>query len=225
METVTYFIFLGSKITVDSDCSHKIEKHLLLGRKAMTNLNSILKSRDITFPTKVHLVKTMVFPVVMYGCESWIIKKAERWRIDVFELCCWRRLLRVPWTARRSNQSILKDISPEYSLEGLMLKLKLQYFGHLMRGADSLEKMLMLEKIEGRRRRREWQRMRWLDGVTNSVDREAWYAAVHGITEGQTQLKRLNNDSNRKRSPLRIIFSQGDLANNDSVVTGTLLHF
>ena len=225
METVTYFIFLGSKITVDSDCSHKIEKHLLLGRKAMTNLNSILKSRDITFPTKVHLVKTMVFPVVMYGCESWIIKKAERWRIDVFELCCWRRLLRVPWSARRSNQSILKEISPEYSLEGLMLKLKLQYFGHLMRGADSLEKMLMLEKIEGRRRRREWQRMRWLDGVTNSVDREAWYAAVHGITEGQTQLKRLNNDSNRKRSPLRIIFSQGDLANNDSVVTGTLLHF
>ena len=151
--------------------------------------------------------------------ESWAPKNWYFWNVVLGE-DSW-----VPWTAKRSNQSILKDISPEYSLEGLMLKLKLQYFGHLMRGADSLEKMLMLEKIEGRRRRREWQRMRWLDGVTNSVDREAWYAAVHGITEGQTQLKRLNNDSNRKRSPLRIIFSQGDLANNDSVVTGTLLHF
>ena len=155
METVADFIFLGSKITVDGDCSHEIKRCLLLGRKAMTNLDSILKSRDITLPTKVCLVKAMVFPVVMYGCESWTIKKAEHRRIDAFELWCWRKLLRVPWTARRSNQSI----SPEYSLEGLMLKLKLQYFGHLMRRADSLEKTLMLRKIEGRRRRGR-QRMR-----------------------------------------------------------------
>ena len=159
METVTDFIFLGSKITADGDCSHEIKRCLLLGKRAMTNLNSILKSRDITLPTKVHLVKAMVFPVVMYGCESWIIKKAEHWRIDAFELWCWRRLLRVPCTPGRSNQSILKEISPEYSLEGLMLKLKLQNFGHLMGRTDSLENTLMLGKTEGRRRRG-WQRMR-----------------------------------------------------------------
>ena len=153
METVTDFIFLGSKITADGDCSHEIKRCLLLGRKVMTNLDIIFKSRNITLPTKVHLVKAMVFPVVMYGCESWTVKKAERRRIDAFELWCWRRLLRVPWTARRSNQSILKQIIFEYSLKGLMLKLKLQYFGHLMRRADSLEKTLMLGKIEGRRRR------------------------------------------------------------------------
>ena len=147
------FIFLGSKITADGDCSHEIKRHLLLGRKVMANIESILKSRDITLATKVHLFKAMVFLVVVYGCESWTIKKAERQRIDAFELWCWRRLLRVPWTARRSNQSILKEINPGYSLEGLMLKLKLQYFGHLMRRVDSLEKILMLEKIEGRRRR------------------------------------------------------------------------
>ena len=148
METVTDFIFLGSKIIADGDCSHEIKRRLLLGRKAMTNLDSILKSRDITLPTKVHLVKAMVFPVVTYGYESWTIKKAECRRIDAFELWCWRRLLRAPWTARRSNQSILKEISPEYSLEGLMLKLKLQYFGHLMQLADSFDKTLMLGKIE-----------------------------------------------------------------------------
>ena len=147
------FIFLGSKITADGDCSHEIKRRLLLGRKVMTNLDSILKSRDITLPTKVHLVKAMVFPTVMYGCESWTVKKAECRRIDAFELWCWRRLLRVPWTAWRSNQSILKEISPEYSLEELMLKLKFQYFGHLMRRTDSFEKTLMLGKIEGRRRR------------------------------------------------------------------------
>ena len=155
----------GSKITADGDCSHEIKRRLLLGRNVMTNLDSILKSRDITLPTKVHLVKTMVFPVVMYGCESWIIKKAERGRIDAFALWCWKGRLRVTWTARRSNQSILKEISSEYSLEGLMLKLKLQYFGHLMRRTDSLEKTLMLGKTEGRRRG--WQRMRSLDGITN----------------------------------------------------------
>ena len=147
---VTDFIFLGSKVTAEDDCSHEIKRRLLLGRKVMTNLDSILKSRDITLLTKVHLVKAMVFPVVVYGCESWTIKKTEHQRIDTFELWCWRRLLRVPWTARRSNQSILKEVSPEYSLEGLMLKLKLQYFGHLMRRADSFEKTLMLGKIEGR---------------------------------------------------------------------------
>ena len=168
METVADFIFLGSKITVDGDCSHEIKRHLLLGRKVMTNLDCILKSRDITLPTKVHLVKAMVFPVVMYGCESWTIKKAECRRIYAFELWCWRRLLRVLWTARRSNQSILKEISPGCSLEGLM-KLKLQSSGHLMRRADSLEKTLMLGKIEDRRRRRR-QRMRWLDGITDSMD-------------------------------------------------------
>ena len=169
METVTDFIFGGSKITADGDWSHQIKRLLLLGRKVMTSLDSILKNRDITLPPKVHLVKAVVFPVVMYECESWTMKKAEHRRIDVFELCCWRRLLRVPWTARRSNQSILKEINPEYSLEGLMLKLKLQYFGHLMRRTDSLEKTLMLGKIEsGTRRGR--QRMRWLDGITSSMD-------------------------------------------------------
>ena len=161
-------IFLDSKITADGDCSHETKRCLLLGRKAMTNLDSILKSRDITLPTKVHLVKAMVFPAVMDGCESWTIKKAECQRIDAFELWCWRRLLRIPWTARRSKQSILKEISPEYSLEGLMLKLKLQYFGHLMQRTHSLEKTLMLEKINSRRRR--WQRMRWLNGITDVMD-------------------------------------------------------
>ena len=166
METVTDFILGGSKITADGDCSHKIKRHFLLGRKAMTNLDSILKSRDIILPRKVYLAKNMVFPVVMYGYESWTVKKAERRRIDAFELWCWRRLLRVRWTARRSNQSILKEINPEYSLEGLMLKLKLQYFGHLMRRTQSLEKTLMLGKTEGRRIRGR-QRMRWLDGITD----------------------------------------------------------
>ena len=153
VETVADFILGGSKITADGDCSHEIKRRLLLGRKVMTNIDSILKSRDVTLPTKVYQVKAMVFPVVMYGCESWTIKKAEHRRIDAFELWCWRRLLRVPWTARRSNQSILKEISPGCSLEGLMLKLKLQYFGHLMQRTDSFEKTLMLGKIEGRKRR------------------------------------------------------------------------
>ena len=169
LEPVSDFIFLGSRITAGGDCSQEIKRRLLLGRKVMTNLDSILKSRDITLPTKVYLVKAMVFLVVMYGCESWTVKKAECRRIDAFELWCWRRLLRVPWTARRSNQSILKEISPEHSLEGLMLKLKCQYFDHLMRRADSLEKTLMLGKNEGGRRRRR-QRMRWLDGITDSMD-------------------------------------------------------
>ena len=169
METGTDFIFLGSKITPDGDCSHKIKKHLLLERKAMTNLDSILKSRDITLPTRVHLVKAMVFPVVTYGCESWTTKKTEHQRIDPFELWCWRRLMRVPWTVRRSNQSILKEISPGCSLEGLMLKLKLYYFGHLMGRADSLEKTLMLGGIGGRRRTGR-QRMSWVNGITDLMD-------------------------------------------------------
>ena len=184
-ETVTDFILGGSKITADGDCSHEIKRRLLLGRKVMTNLDNILKSRDITLPTKVHLVKAMVFPVVIYGCESWTIKKAERQRIDAFELWCWRKLLRVPWTARRSNQSILKEVSPEYSLEGLRLKLKLQYFGHLMWGTDSFEKTLMLGKIESRRRRG-WQRMRWLDGITWLNWHE--FEQAPGDAEGQGSL-------------------------------------
>ena len=169
MDIVRDFIFLGSKITADGDCSHEIKRCSFIGRKAMKNLDSILKSRDNTLLTKVYIVKTMVFPVVMYRCENWTIKKAEHQRIDAFKLWCWRRLLRVPWTARRSNQSILKEISPEYSLEGLMLKLKLQYFGHMMQRADSLEKTLMLGKIEGRRRRGRWK-TRWLDGITDLMD-------------------------------------------------------
>ena len=168
VETVSDFIFLGSKITVDGDYSHEIKRRLLLGRKVMTNLDSVLKTRDITLPTKVRLVKAMVFPVVMYECESWTVKKAEHQRIDAFELWCWRRLSRVPWTARRSNQSILKETNPGCSLEGLMLRLKHQYFGHIMRRVDSLEKTLMLGGIGGRRRRGR-QRMRWLDGITDSM--------------------------------------------------------
>ena len=211
VETVSDFIFGGSKITADGDCSHEMKRHLLLGRKVITNLDSILKSRDITLPTEVHLVKAMVFPVVMYGWESWTVKKAEGRRIDAFEVWCWRRLLRVPWTARRSNQSILKEIGPGCSLEGMMLKLKLQYFGHLMWRVDSLEKTLMLAGIGGRGRRGR-QRVRWLDGITDLMDmslselrefvmdREAWCAVFHGVAKSWTWLSdwtELNNSTKK----------------------------
>ena len=201
MEVVTDFLFWGSKITADGDCSHEI-RWLLLGRKAMINLDSVLKSRDITLPTKVLILKAVVFPVITYSCDSWMVKKSECQRIDAFELWCWRRLLKVPWIARRSNKSTLRDINPEYSLEGLMLQLKLQYFGHLMQTDDSLEKSLVLGKIEGRRRG--CQSIRWLNSITDALsmnlgklqetvrDREAWHAAIHGVTKSWAWLTELN---------------------------------
>ena len=199
VEVVTDFLFMGSKITADGDCSHEIRRRLLLGKKVMTNLDSVLKSRDITLATEVHIIKAMVFPVVVYGCASWTVKKAEHQRIDAFELWCWRRLMKVLWTARRLNQSTLREINLEYLLERLMLKLKLRCFGHLVQTADSLEKSLVLGKIEGRRRRG-CQRMRWLDGITDAMnmnlgklwemvrDRETWRAAIHGVAKNLTQL-------------------------------------
>ena len=205
IEIVTDFIFLGSQITADGDCSHEIKRHLLLGRKAMTNLDSVLKSRDITLPTKILVVKAMVFPVVLYGCESWSIKKVEHWRTDAFELWCWRRLLRVPWIARRWNQSILKEMNSEYSLEGLMLKLKLQYLGHLMRRLTHWKRPWCWDRLKAGGEGDD--RMRWLHGITDSIylrwstlwemvnARESWHSAVHGVAKSQTQLNNNNNKS------------------------------
>ena len=219
VERVADFIFLGSKITADGDCNHKIKRWLLLGKKAMTNLDSILRSRDVTLPMKVHIVKALFFSTVMYRCENKITKKSESWSIGTFELWYWRRLLRVPWRARISNQSILNEISPEYSLEGLMLKLKLWYFGYLMWRADSLEKTLMLGKIEDKRRGQ--QRMRWWDSITDSMDmnlskpqktveyRGTWHAAVHAVTKSRTQLNDWTTTIKVKRGTRKGIDSQG----------------